>query len=162
LVTMVASLAVVGLLRVRAVGFERGGAAIAALACAVGLWLVTSRSVQSLWLRVTSEGQGAWDRADIGAPPDLTFDVGGLPYVSLEIATSGRVTWASTSDQPFYFSYHWLDATGDRVVAYEGGRTPFDRPMTPGARATMHPLVRAPRVAGTYQLAWDVVQEDRL
>lgn len=165
LVTMAASVIIVGFSTIRRVGVERGRAALATLAAltaAIAILLVASRSVQSLWLRATTEGQDAWYRADVTAPETLTFSADRSQYVSISVANTGRVVWDSDGEQPFYLSYHWLDATGDRVVAYEGGRTRFGVPVRPGNRVQLYALVRAPRVAGDYRLEWDVVQEDRL
>jgi O-Antigen ligase len=72
------------------------------------------------------------------------------------------LTWDSRDDPPFYLSYHWLDSGADRVVAFDGVRTPFDAPVPPDASATIVARVRAPIQPGSYRLAWDIVQEGRL
>jgi len=78
------------------------------------------------------------------------------------VTNTGRVTWDSTDPSPFYFSYHWLEPTGDRVVAFEGIRTAFAAPVAPAETTTVRANVRAPNQAGRYRIAWDVVQEGRL
>jgi hypothetical protein len=82
--------------------------------------------------------------------------------VPVSATNTGRLVWDSTSDPPFYFSYHWLSAAGDRVVSFEGTRTPFEEPVRPGERVTLAAIVRAPQQPGRYRLVWDVVQEGRL
>ena len=162
LIVMVASLLVVGAWRVRARGLEFGGWTLAALAIAVSALFPVSRAPQSLWLRLTSEGQDSWYRASVSAPESLSFGVDRAHDVSLEVTNTGRVAWDSLGASPIYFSYHWLDASGERVIAYEGARTEFADPVAPGATATIHSIVRAPRQPGTYLIEWDLVQEGRL
>src|SRR5262245_32566260 len=57
LVTMAISLLLVGGWWWRARGFDRGVRTLSALAAGVGLLFLSSRPTQSLWLRMTSEGQ---------------------------------------------------------------------------------------------------------
>jgi len=162
LITMALSLAFVAALRLRQRGLEIGAGLVAALALVIAASFFSSRSAQSLWLRMTSEGQDSWYLARLDAPEDLSLAVGQRSYATVRATNIGRVTWDSDGESPIYLSYHWLDATGDRVVAYDGARTKFDEPVVPGGSATVHALVRAPRAAGSYRLEWDLVQEDRL
>jgi hypothetical protein len=162
LMVMAASVLLVGAMRVRARGIERGGWTLAALAIAVAALLPLSRSPQSMWLRMTSEGQESWYRASVKAPDALSFGVDATQYVSLEVTNTGRVIWDSRGASPIYFSYHWLDASGQRVIAYEGARTEWSEPVAPGTTTTIHSLVRAPRQPGTYLIEWDLVEEGRL
>jgi O-antigen ligase len=162
LLTMAVSLVLVGALRWRRRSADRGTALLAALGVAVALVFLWSRPSESLWLRLTSEGQDAWYRANIDAPVSLAFAAGRQQYVPVTVANTGRLAWDSQADPPILFSYHWLDEDGARVVAYDGGRTPFPAAVEPGGSATLHALVRAPGRPGRYRLEWDVVQEGRL
>jgi hypothetical protein len=162
LVTVALSLLLVGLDRWRRFGWDRGARSIAAVAAVSALLFATSRPSQSLWLRMTSEGQDRWYRADIDAPAALAFDADASQYVTVALTNTGRLIWDSDADPPILFSYHWFDEEGARVVAYEGGRTRFEAPVAPGERVTIHALVRAPRYPGRYRLEWDLVQEGRL
>jgi O-antigen ligase len=162
LIVMAASALLVGAQRVRRIGVERGGWLLVALAGVVTTLFMLSRSPQSVWLRMTSESQDAWYRASVRAPSDRSFAVDRPDYVDVDVTNTGRVAWDSHGVSPIYFSYHWLDAAGERVVAYEGSRTAFAGPIAPGATATLHALVRAPRQPGAYRLEWDLVQEHRL
>ncbi len=136
--------------------------ALAGLAIAVVGLFAVSRSSDSLWLRLTSEGQESWYRADIESPPRVTFAEGDVAAVPVKVTNTGRLVWDSTAQPPFYFSYHWLSPAGDRVVAFDGVRTPFDAAVRPGDTATVVAHVRAPQRSGPYRLVWDVVQEGRL
>jgi O-Antigen ligase len=82
--------------------------------------------------------------------------------VRISITNTGRLMWDSADNPPVYVSYHWLEPTADRVVVFEGLRTPFPAAVSPDDTVTLLARVRAPRQPGTYRLAWDVVQEGRL
>ena len=162
LITMATSLVFVGVWRWRHCGYERGAVMLGTLALSVvGLFLI-SRPAQSLWLRMTSEGQDSWYRANIEGPAQLSIGANVVQYAQVRITNTGRVPWDSTADPPILFAYHWLEPTGDRVVTWEGGRTPFSHTITPGETTTVYALVRGPREPGKYRIEWDVAQEGRL
>ena len=128
----------------------------------VAALLFVSRPTQSVWLRLTSEGQDDWYRSAITAPAEVALPPGGNRNVPITITNTGRLTWDSQENPPFYLSYHWLEPGADRVVSFEGVRTPFPAPVRPGEHVTIEARVRAPRAPGGYRLGWDVVQEGRL
>ena len=162
LITMGMSLGCAALWRWRERGVDRGVRTIVAVSAAIAVLFIASRPAQSLWLRMTSEGQDAWYRARIESPLQLSFGTDKAQYVPLRTTNAGRLVWDSADVPPTLLSYHWLDAGGDRVVAWEGERTPFPHPIEPGSTVALTALVRAPREPGRYQLEWDVVQEGRL
>lgn len=162
LITMGTSLALAGATRLNHRGVDAGVVSVGAVAVGVLTLLVATRSTQSLWLRVTTEGQNAWYRADVGAPSALAMSTDRMQYVSLSVTNTGRAVWDSTADPPIFLSYHWLQSDDDRVVAFEGERTAFERPVAPGETASVHALVRAPQYPGSYRLEWDLAQEGRL
>ncbi|MFI5178800.1 MAG: O-antigen ligase family protein [Vicinamibacterales bacterium] len=162
LLTVAASLIVAVAVRWRERGLERGVVLVGSLGVVIAVCFVSSRSAQSLWLRMTSEGQESWYRASVAAPAERSFATDRPSYVPVTVSNTGRLTWDSRDDPPFYFSYHWIDASGDRVVTYDGARTEFPDPVPAGSTATLVALVRAPRRPGTYRLEWDIVQEGRL
>ncbi len=162
LLTMAVSLALVGTGRYWRRGADTGVTLVTALAVLVaGLFLV-SRSTQSVWLRLTSEGQETWYRAQIEAPAEVTVTPTLLSSVPVTVTNTGRLTWDSTAGPAIYLSYHWLEAGTDRVVAFDGARTPFREPVAPGATVSVDAQVRGFRQPGRYRLAWDVVQEGYL
>ncbi len=162
LITMAVSVAMVGAARVRSRGLELGGGFLAAVSVAVVALAATSRSVQSLWLRLTTEGQDAWYRAHVLAPHQLDLIANGGRYVTVRVTNIGLLPWDSSESPPVLLSYHWLADGGDRVVTYDGERTEFPETVGPGETVTVDAFVRAPARAGTYQLEWDVVQEGLL
>jgi O-antigen ligase len=162
LITMATSLGFAGVWRWRQRRYERGTAMLGALAVSIVCLFLISRPAQSLWLRMTSEGQDSWYRADIEGPAQLSIGTNTAQYVPVRITNTGRVPWDSTVDPPIVFAYHWLESTGDRVVAWEGSRTPFSHTIGPGETTTVHALVRGPREPGRYRIEWDLAQEGRL
>jgi hypothetical protein len=163
LVTMAISLACIGGWRWHARGSDRGVAAIAVLAVLVAALFFASRPAEWLWLRFTTEGQESWYRAVIDAPADVSIPSDAVASIPLTLTNTGRLVWDSEADPPFYVSYHWLDAAGDRVVSFaEGIRTPFEAGVSPGSRVSIAARVRAPSQPGAYRLVWDIVQEGRL
>jgi len=162
LITMAASLALVGAWRYHARGRDRGVAALAALTVTIGTLFFASRSAQSLWLRFTSEGQESWYRADVVAPADIRMAEDEVASIPVTLINTGRIEWDSGANPPFYVSYHWLDADADRIVAFQGLRTAFEAPVPPGSRVSLAVQVRSPTQPGEYRLVWDIVQEGRL
>ncbi len=161
-ITMAASLLLVGALDRLEYHARAGTALLAGLALVVALLMAGSRSAESMRLRLTSEGQESWYRAKILAPPDVEMLTGRTRSVPITVINTGRLAWDSQATPPMLLSYHWLGANGDRFVAFEGERTPFAEPVLPDAAAHVAVRVRAPRRPGRYRLEWDVVQEGRL
>jgi O-antigen ligase/polysaccharide polymerase Wzy-like membrane protein len=161
-ITMVASLAMVIAIRVTWRGVDRGARLVAALAVVVAALFATSRSSQSMWLRLTTEGQESWYRASVVAPPDLEFPTGRNAVVPVQVTNTGRLAWDSTAMPPLLLSYHWLGADGDRFVEFEGARTAFAQIVEPGDTVSVAARVHPPRQPGRYRLEWDLVQEGGL
>jgi hypothetical protein len=162
LVSVAAILGLVGVLRLRERGVDAGALLTATLAVAIAIVFMSSRSAQSLWLRLTSESQEAWYRARVDAPAEVSMAIGRAQSVDVSATNAGRVVWDSDGDAPVFLSYHWMLEDGSRVVAYEGERTPFSTPVEPGSTTRVRALVSPPPQPGHYSLVWDLVQEDRL
>jgi len=162
LLTMAASLVLAGVMRVSARGVDAGARVVGALAIVVAALFVSSRSAQSLWLRLTTEGQASWYRAAIAAPPDLELPTGKIALVPVAVTNTGRLPWDSTADPPIVLSYHWLPPDGDRFISFEGARTAFAGRVEPGTTAVVNARVVPPRQPGRYRLEWDLTQEGLL
>lgn len=162
LITMGLSLAVAGVWQWRRHGRSRETRALAAVALAVVALIASSRSLEALRLRFTTEGQGNWYSARIDAPSSLSFETGQIRPVQVRVTNTGRTTWDPASPDAVQLSYHWIAADSDRVIAWENDRTPFVGPMPRGAKATLQATVRAPGRPGTYRLLWDIEQPKRL
>ncbi len=160
--TMAASLSIVAWVRWRRHGVDRAVQALGLVAAIVVALLAGTRSVESLRLRLTTEGMDAWFMARIEGPRHLQLTTGETIRVPVVVANIGRSTWDSASPQPFLLSYHWLRADEDLVVDWNGERTMFPAPVRPGDRVALHARVRAPSRPGDYRLLWDVEHEHRL
>jgi O-antigen ligase len=162
LLTMATSLVFVGALRWRLRSWDRGVTLLAVLAFLIAAAFAGSRSGQSVWLRLTSEGQEAWYRFAVKAPAEIALATGRSATIDVIVTNTGRLTWDSQADPPFYLSYHWLEAAADRVIAFEGARSEFPVPIRPGSSLLVPAFIRSPREPGRYRLVWDIVQEGRL
>jgi hypothetical protein len=162
LITMASTLAVVGGLRYRRAGFDRGGVALVMVAALFAVQLLSSRSAEYLHLRLTTETSDTWFRAEIEAPRELTLAAGSRTSVPLRLRNAGGATWDSAAPQPFHLSYHWVLADQQTVVVWEGVRTPFPARVPPGSSLSLDALVEAPPEPGDYRLVWDVEQRHRL
>jgi O-antigen ligase len=162
LITMATSLAIVGGLRLQQRGFDRGAKAIAGVAALIAIQLVSSRSIDGLRLRMTTEGQEAWYDAAIDAPSRFTIPAGGTITVPVTLTNSGLSPWDPAAVNRFRLSYHWLLRDEDRVVSWEGLRSDFPAPVQPGESVRLSARVSAPRQPGEYRLLWDIEQEHRL
>jgi len=161
LITLATSLLLVGLLRRMRLRTAET-ALLAGLAATIAILAIGSRPAESLWLRLTSEGQESWYRASIDAAPELILAPAGLTTVPLRVTNTGRLPWDSQATPPMLLSYHWLQADGDRFVTFDGERTPFAEPVKPDATVSIAVQVRVPRRPGRYRIEWDIVQEGRL
>ena len=162
MITMAASLAFVGATRAASRGADAGTRVVAALAVVIAALFASSRSAQSMWLRLTTEGQESWYRATIDAPASIDLPTGQNAIVPITVTNTGRLEWDSRAEPPILVSYHWLQADGDRFVTFDGARTLLPSRIEPKGSARVDVRVRPPRQPGRYRLEWDLVQEGRL
>src|SRR5439155_1145799 len=123
LATLAVSLTIVGVARYLHRGADRGARVVASLAVVIGLLVVTSRSTQAMWLRLSSEGQDTWYRGSVQAPAAIAVPPAATQIIPVRVTNLGRLPWDSAGDPPFFLSYHWLKADGTGIVSFEGVRT---------------------------------------
>jgi O-antigen ligase len=162
LLAMGSSLLVVAAVHYRSHGRDRTVAVLGVIAALVLLQFATSRSIDLLRLRFTSETTGAWYRASFDAPLDIELRTAGRALVPVRITNDGRSAWSSDGTEQYFLSYHWLLTDEDRVVSWEGLRTSFPDVVAPGESVTIPALVEAPPEPGEYRLMWDIEQRHRL
>ncbi len=162
LITMALSLVLVSYGYWRRRGADRVLTTMGVLALIVLAELSSSRSSEMLMLRMTSEGQGRWFSAVIDTPSSISLETTRPIRVPLTITNTGRATWDSHGPEPVLLSYHWIDADSDTIVAWEGERTAFARPVGPGETVQIDASVGGPGRAGRYRLMWDLEQVHRL
>jgi O-Antigen ligase len=161
-ITMATSLVLVAAIRHRFRGYDAGTALIVALGVIVSVLFLSSRSAESMWLRLTSEGQESWYGAHVTSPDALVLSAGRTQTVPVSVTNTGRLEWDSRAEPPLMLSYHWLPIDANYFITFEGERTEFPAPVAPGATVALLASVRAPRQPGRYRLEWDIVQEGRL
>jgi O-antigen ligase len=149
-----------------AVVWRRGGSrtqlgALAAVAVSVTAAVFVLHSPERLATRLSTEGSQAWYGVRYEVPRTLELETGATRQVEVALTNTGRLTWDSSREPGFALAYHWLRSGSDEVVHFEGQRTPFARPVTPGERVAMRAAVTAPGEPGQYTLVWDVVHETR-
>jgi hypothetical protein len=162
LLTMAAGVLVVAALRYRRGGFDRTTWAVVAVGVIVAVEILTSRSADMLRLRMTTESQDDWYRAEFEAPLSIAFRTGAMTSVPIRLTNAGLLTWDPAAEHPFRVSYHWLREDGVRVAQWEGMRTLLNEPVPPGETVAVRASVRAPGEPGRFRLLWDVEQEDQL
>jgi len=162
LITVAATLTVVGALRYRRTGVDGGSVALAIVAVVFAAQVLSSRSTEDLRLRLSTETMEAWFRADIDAPRQLELATASRTTVPVRLRNAGGATWDSSAPQPITLSYHWLLADEDTVVVWEGLRTAFPVRIFPGATIAVDAHVEAPPEPGQYRLMWDLEQRHRL
>ncbi len=85
-------------------------------------------------------------------------------HLTVTLKNAGTSTWPSkgTGGGPVNqvsISYHWLAANGDKVVGFEGHRTPLPRDIAPGDSLTADNVVVTTPDAGAYRLQLTLVHE---
>jgi hypothetical protein len=141
--------------------FDAAQRTLASVAVLLIAFVAVSRTPEAWMSRLSADTAEDWYGARFEVPDRLSVRPGGLYDVSITVTNDGRITWQSQRDPVFAVSYHWLTPDTSEVVDFEGARTPFSKPVAPGQQVTMPVKVRAPKQAGTYQLAWDIVHEGR-
>jgi len=162
LITIGVSLAVAGAWRHARVGADRGVVALAGLGAVIVALVGLSTSLESIRLRLTTDGRSDWYHAGFLAPQMLSVGRDSVNVVEVTVINKGRVTWDPDARPPFHVSYHWFNDDLTRVVRYDGLRAALPRAVKPGESARVQVQVHAPQYDGTYLLGWDVVQEGRL
>ena len=162
LLTVALSLAIVGASQWLRQGFGRTTRAVCVLALIAAIELLSSRSLEMLALRLTTEGQGRWFSAVFEVPSRVTLDTRTPIDIPITVTNTGRATWDSDAAEPIRLSYHWVAEDSDEVIAWEGVRTLFDQPVRPGETVSLTPQVGGPGRPGRFRLMWDIEQEHRL
>ena len=162
LITLAMSMATYGgWLYVKDRHWQREHTALVLLATMLLALVMVSRSPQLLITRMSTDVSQDWYGASYEVPRTLTLRPDSFNDIPVTLSNSGWLTWQSSELPAFALSYHWLAADTEDVVIFDGLRTPFARPIEPGADVQMSARVRAPGYPGTYVLLWDVVQEHR-
>ena len=85
-------------------------------------------------------------------------------HLTVTLKNAGTSTWPSKGTgggliNQVSISYHWLAANGNKVVGFEGHRTPLPRDIPPGDSLTADNVVVTTPEAGEYRLKLTLVHE---
>lgn len=112
--------------------------------------------------RLTTENDLNWYGAAYAVPPDLTLQAGDTTTVTVEVTNTGEIPWDPTGDTPFVLGYFWLTADGEQELDLGHQEVPLPRRVPPGETIQLTTRLAPPLPAGTYQLAWSMLQRDIL
>src|SRR5437867_2313572 len=78
--------------------------------------------------------------------------------VPIIVTNNSNFPWLASGANPVTLSYHWSTSSGATVV-WDGLRTKLAADLQPGQSVQLQATLAFPSAAGTYVLAWDLVQE---
>jgi hypothetical protein len=114
-----------------------------------------------LWLRLTSLDLSSWYRAGYeDFPRELTLEAGSITRVPLTIRNRGRIVWRAQGRQAVELTYHWLNASAEKILVWDGARSAIPSNAKPGTLLKFEPWIHAPGKPGIYTLQWDMLQEN--
>lgn len=105
-------------------------------------------------LIVTSGFNGGYDST---TTPGLAT-VGASLLLSVRVSNYGARAWPAGGPNPVHLSYHILTAGGATVI-WDGQRGFLSADLAVGQSAVVQVPVQLPSATGSYQIAWDLVQE---
>ena len=111
------------------------------------------------WSRVSMTAQPATYRATYSLGATSNAFIAETKTLPVTIANGGNVPWSSLGTNPVKLSYHWFDASGSKVVSWDGVRTALPSNVDPGASVTVQLSVVMPAFPGSYLLSVDMVRE---
>jgi hypothetical protein len=94
----------------------------------------------------------------LSVQPPAQGTLGDIVRVPARLRNAGALTWGTGGANPFFLSYHWLDANR-KVVVLDGMRTALGRAVAPGEEITLTADVLLPAAPGKYILQMDMVHE---
>jgi hypothetical protein len=149
-------MAAAGILR----GWRRVTAAslLTALLYLMLLVLVIVRNPNTL-LRLTTETDQTWYRAQYEVPQEIVSRPGERITVPVKVTNEGGRSWTNDGAHFFALAYHLVDEGGDPVT-YEGERTPLPQPVATGEEVKLQGQILAPLQPGIYSVEWDMIQDE--
>jgi O-antigen ligase len=131
-----------------------------ALTTLIGFAAISFASNPLFGLRLQSENNADWYRADyqaIDLPATLT--AGQRINVTVQITNTGIQPWIATGEREVRLGYHWLDRAKENFIVFESMHHPLPRDLYPAEHDVITLNVTAPTRSGDYFLQWDLVQE---
>jgi hypothetical protein len=111
-------------------------------------------------LRLTTENDLGWYGATVTGAPEADLAAGQVVTVPVTITNYGQMTWPASGVLPVHISYHWLSATEEVYLVFDGLRTALPHDVSPGETLSVNAIVEAPVRPGNYRFQWDMVHEN--
>ena len=106
----------------------------------------------------TPVGIGLDFRATYQVAPVPQLVLGQPATIPVTVTNTGQSLFPTQSSTPVDLGYHLYDATG-KTVLWDGARTKLPADLLPGQSVTLQAAIPPPPDAGTYRIAFDLVQE---
>jgi hypothetical protein len=110
-------------------------------------------------LRLLTENDLDWYRAAVIAEPLPDLAARQLITVPVSVRNDGRMVWPAGGVLPVHVSYHWMSATENVYLVFDGLRSGLPHDVAPGETVPVLAIVQAPPRPGNYRLQWDLVHE---
>ena len=83
--------------------------------------------------------------------------------VQITIQNTSSQSWITAGNHPFRLGYQWHTADGVALSAslWDDNRAALPHPIAPGESVTLDCQLSIPRVAGDFEVRWDMVEELR-
>ena len=91
-------------------------------------------------------------------PPVPQMSLGQSATIPVTVTNTGQSIFPTLTSTPVDLGYHVYDATG-KTVLWDGARTKLPADLAPGQSVTLQAVIPPPVDAGTYRIAFDLVQE---
>jgi hypothetical protein len=91
--------------------------------------------------------------------PVTSAQAGAIITLPVNVRNTSNFVWQNQGSNPVNLSYHWLDASGDNIIVFEGERTPLPENIPPQQEAQINATIRIPETPGNYTLSLNMVQE---
>ncbi len=111
-------------------------------------------------LRLTTENDLGWYGATVTGAPVADLAAGQVVTVPVTITNYGQMTWPASGVLPVHISYHWLSASEEVYLVFDGLRTALPHDVSPGETLSVNAIVQAPVRSGNYRFQWDMVHEN--
>lgn len=111
-------------------------------------------------LRLLTQNDLDWYRATVTTEPLPQLAARQVISIPVEVRNDGRMVWPALGVLPVHVSYHWMSATEDTYLVFDGLRTSLPHDVSPGETVSVLAIVQAPPKQGEYRLQWDLVHEN--
>ena len=124
----------------------------------LALLLLLAATNPGFRLRLRTEDDRTWYRAQLTVPPTLALQRNQTVRLAVSLVNRSVFTWQSQGPVPVHLGARWEDPTSGQVL--QEMRWPFPRRVAPQEQLTLTvPLTGPDLPPGHYRLVWDLVQE---